>query len=325
MNERRISIFLHTRVFTLLIIALAIVAAVVAYNDNSILFFAGNRGFLLPSANEWISRHDISFCVNLLLIFTMASLCQSILKTFNPMRSISSLWASFFIILQCALPSVLGQFYGGTLLAFVLILSTFLLFSVYGCAEPRRIFLAFTLVGTGSMFQYAFLLYLPVLWLGLIQMKVVNAKTFLASLLGIALPYWVVLGCGIARYEDFSIPHFVSILSSQDIMETIRIFAAVAVTLILGIGFLIANLLKMLSYNSQVRAYNGYMALMLIATVLFVVADYTNLTVYLPLLNLLSAYQLCFFFAARRYKRSYIPILLIITIFGALYVWSIIV
>lgn len=325
MDERRLTVFLHTRAFTLLLMVVAFVASIIASNHDAIIAFTGNRGFIFPSANEWFESRGLSMVVSLLVTFGMASLAGSILKAFNTMRALSSLWASFFIVLECALPSVIFQFNSGTLLAVILIGATMILFSCYGVPDAKRVFLAFMLISIGSMFQYAYLFFIPVMILGLAQMRIIHVKPILAAFLGICAPYWFIFGCGILPLDSLLHPQFVHVELHLADMEKVRVYTVIGFTITIGIGFLIANLMKMLTYNAQVRAFNGIFAIMLIATALMLLIDYHNRSTYIPLLNFLTAYQICFFFTIRRFKRSYIPILAIVGLYTFLYVWSLIV
>lgn len=323
MDERRLSILLHTRGFTFVMMVAAVVTSIVAYNDNAIIPFDGNHGYIFPSANEWLSGRGFSLFINLLVTFGLGMTAGYILKVFNPTRALSSMWASFFILMQLALPSVIGQFYSGTFLAVVLMLATIILFTCFGVPDCKRIFLAFVFVSVGSMFQYGFLFFIPVMLAGMIQMRVFYLQPLLAAVLGIVAPYWFVIGCGIVPFDSIFHPQFVAFVPNIDDVETIRALAFIVITIFFGIGFLIANLMKMLAYNAQVRALNGFMAVMLVATALMIPIDYANCITYIPLLNLLSAYQVCFFFSIRRYKRSYIPVMVLIGIYLSLYIWAI--
>ncbi len=58
-------------------------------------------------------------------------------------------------------------------------------------------------------------------------------------------------------------------------------------------------------------------------TTVFALVNFNNFTFYLPLLDMLAAYQVGHFFTYRRHRRSYIAILLIIAIYAALYCWAV--
>ena len=82
------------------------------------------------------------------------------------------------------------------------------------------------------------------------------------------------------------------------------------------------NLLKILSYNSQVRAYNGFLTTAWIFTAIFTVVNFNDFAFYLPVLFMLTAYQVAHFFTYRRSMRSYLPILMLIAVYAGFCVWS---
>ncbi len=108
-----------------------------------------------------------------------------------------------------------------------------------------------------------------------------------------------------------------------DTREAVQAFATTGFTILVGVCFTIANILKILSYNSRVRAYNGFLTTAFIATAAFTLLDFNNFTFYIPLLNCLAAYQVGHFFTYRRHRRSYIAIVLLIGCYAGLYAWAV--
>ena len=90
-----------------------------------------------------------------------------------------------------------------------------------------------------------------------------------------------------------------------------------------GILFLVANLMKILSYNARTRAFNGYLTLLLIFTMVVMLLNFNNFTFYIPLLNCLVAYQVGHFFTYRRHRWSYLAILFLICCYAGFYVWAV--
>lgn len=322
MSERQLTQALHSRGFTVLMMVVAIVLTIIARNSENFFPLGSSSSFLFASPSTWIKTSGVSLGVNLIAIFALAFIANTILKTFNPMRVMSSLWATLFIVIQTSLPSVISTFSSGTFLTLALTASMMILFSCYNAPDYRSIFLAFFVLSLASTFQFSFILYLPVLFLGLIQFKVADIRGFLASILGIATPYWFIFGCGIRHVDQLVFPDFSGSFSLLNSPEAAQTLTVIGLTAVVGISFLAANMMRMLSYNSQMRSYNGFIALMLIATILFILLDYQNWATFIPQLSFLTAYQICFFFSVHRKKRSYIPILLIIFSYFALYAWS---
>ncbi len=74
-----------------------------------------------------------------------------------------------------------------------LLVSYFLLFRTYGVYRPQGIvFHAFLSLGLGSLVYPPLLFFLPTLWASMhVQLRVLSGRNFVASLLGLLLPYWL--------------------------------------------------------------------------------------------------------------------------------------
>lgn len=316
--------FLHSRFGAMLMMAIAVIGTIVSYCMGNIKHLPGDTGMWLPSANDWIAVGRISLAVNLSLNILIAILLLLLNKWFNILRSPSNLFAGIFLILQMSLPDLMGQFYGGTLLCVVVLFSTIVLYCTYNRPFPRQpIFLIFFLLAVGSMTQYAYVFYLPVFFIGCAQMRILNIKTFLAAGIGILTPVWIMWGFGFITFENLEMPTFVNVFSALDSQETLQMLVSVGLTVMLLFVLGVLNLLKVYNYNSKMRAYNGFISITSIVTVILIIIDYTNLAIYVPLLNCCAAFQIGHFFASNEYRRSYIAILGIIVAYCALYVWSV--
>lgn len=315
MTEDSVTSFLHSRGATTVAALLLALLSVIAFSSGQVVPVGGNRGLALTSTNLWLPHGYLSLFINLALLLGAAAGMLALNKEYNIMRSITSLWASLFLITQCAVPSIDAQLTGGALLTVIFLADTALLFGCYDRPSRRRpIFLLFAILSGVSLFQYGYMFFIPVFIAGLAQMKILSLKSIVAALLGVITPQWILFGTGILSIDDVAWPRFVSSLSVISGREVILLMSAVGATALIGLGFFIGNFMKLLSYNARNRAFNGFLALMLLATVLLLVIDYHNIALYWPLLNLLAAYQTSHFFTSRRYTRSYIPILLIVAL-----------
>ncbi len=323
MIEHNILRFLHSRFGALLMMAVAVAATIVSYCMGNIENIPGDTGLWLPSANDWLPAGAGSLTAGLFLNIGIAALLVLLNKRYNIIRSSSDLFARLFLILQMSLPTLMGQFYGGTLLCVIVLLSVFILYASFSRPFPRQpIFLIFFLLALGSMTQYAYAFYLPVFLLGCAQMRIFDGKTFIAALLGIITPVWSMWGFGFISFSEFEMPHFVNIFTAIDSDEMLQMLVTVGLTLILLIVFSILNLVRVLNYNSKTRAYNGFITILSLVTAILVLIDYTNLDIYVPLLNCCAAFQVGHYFAINSYQRSYIIILSLIAVYMGLYWWN---
>lgn len=302
---------------------MTVTAVVVSFLRGDIVPIAGSNGLGLPSANEWIGHGLSSLTVNVLLNVGIALLMLFLDRSFNVSRSVSALFAGMFLVLQMPFPSLTGQFYGGTLLCLIVVFSTATLFSSFNRPYPLQpVFLIFFLLAAGAFTQYAYLFYLPVFLLGCAQMRILNIKTLLAAGMGSVTPLWILWGFEIIDFSGFSLPGFRSILSAIGSVEALQMFVSIGMTLLLCLIFGALNLIRVFNYNAQTRSYNGFLSLLSIATALFVFFDYSNLIIYIPMLNCCTAFQIGHFFSASNGRRSYIAILGVIMLYVALYLWT---
>lgn len=324
MKEQEFTRFLHSRFGFLTMLVVASAATVAAWMTGSVVDIVGDNGFGIPSANEWISNSYASLWVSLGLNAAIAFLLLYINRRFNLIRSVSMLFAGMFLVMQAGQPSLMGQLYDGSVMCLVLLLAIIPFFSTFQRPDRRRrIFLAFCLISFGSMTGYAYAVYLLVFLVGCFQMQCFSFRGLLAALVGIVTPYWILWGFGVIGVNSFSLPEFVSIFDALEMNDLAQIVVYTIVNLFLGIGFGVFNMVKIYSYNGRTRAYNGFWMVLTIVTTLFVMVDYTNLIIYLPVLNCCTAIQIGHFFTINNMRRSYIPILCIIFVYLSLYIWSV--
>ena len=110
------------------------------------------------------------------------------------LRIRSRMVSSTFIVLSCASCFLFPQMTGGV--AQLCMVAAFLmLFQTYQTSRCMgRIFYAFVAIGLGSLAFVQMLWYVPVLWILMAtQLQSMNWRTWLASMLGLAMPYWFAL------------------------------------------------------------------------------------------------------------------------------------
>jgi hypothetical protein bfra3_14167 len=308
----------------MLMLFASVTGTVAAWFMGDVVHVAGNSGFGLPSANEWISDNALSLAVSLGLNIVISFLLLYINRRFNIIRSVSMLFAGMFLVMQAGQPSLMGQLYDGSVMCFLILLAIIPFFSTFQRPDrTRRIFLSFFLISFGSLTGYAYAVYLIVFLIGCFQMQCLTFKGLLAAATGIFTPYWILWGFGIISLSSFRMPEFINIFDALEGHDLAQIVVYTSVNLILGVGFGIFNMIKIYSYNGRARAYNGFWIILTIITTLFVVIDYTNLIIYLPILNCCTAIQIGHFFTINNTRRTYIPICCIYVIYIALYIWSI--
>ena len=323
MRSADVTRFFHSGTAAVTVAVGALCAIAVSFFCGDVPPLLGSRGLGLPSANEWIHSGLLSLWVNLsITLLTAFALCV-LNRTFNLMRDQSVLVALLFMLMQMSVPVLSGQFYGGTLIAILVLVCTFILFSAYNDrGATRQIYLIFFLLGLGAFTQYACVLLMPAFVLGCVQMRMMSMRAVVAMILGCVTAPWILLGFGIVDPSAIEMPEFAGLFLLSGDGTMLKLAVAVGLTALVCTVFGLACMLRTYSYNSKGRSFNGFIYLLSASAVLLCCADFTNITGYVPLLNCCAAYQCAHFFVINRRDRSYIAILSVVVCYIAVYVWT---
>lgn len=299
-----------------------VVGAWFDYYTGRVTYIPGDKGFALPSANDWISSAIPEMGVNLVIVGAVIVLAIYLNRAFNVLRAMTMLYVVFFAIFELATPNLLAQLNTSTVLCAVVVACTVLLYSCYGDHRRiRRVFLIFFILSVAAATQYAFVVYLPLFVLGCAQMKIMNVRTIGAALLGIVTPWWILLGFGIVSPDGIHYPEVVSIFDAINFNQAIALAVTVGITVLLTISAYMLTLLKSMTYNAKSRSFGSFIAVMTAVTIVAMVIDYTNITAYVAMLNFCAAFQLSHFFLLHKNEKSYIAISIILSVYLVLYTW----
>jgi len=274
---------------------------------------AGSNGIFFSLKGALIDNGPLSAALNLVCILVTGGIMLALNKVFSYVRSVTHLFVSAFFLLQLANPSGLVSFNSGTLLTLVMALAVMPMFASYQDKHSQRsIFLIFALIAAGSMFHYGFLLFIPAFLLGFLNMGVFNLKGMLAMLFGLITPFWIVLGLGIASPADFVMPHINGIWNLTFTPQTnIVLFLAVG-TAVLGVVLAVMNFLTIMNYRMQTRVYNAFFVFVLASAVIALCIDYSDVAVFLPLLNLMVGVQVAHAHTLRTSPYRYVFVVLLV-------------
>lgn len=322
LRESDISQFLYSRYSVIFYALIAVITTNFAMNHGEVIPILDNKGLGLTTANNWIEFGKSSMWFNIILNLSISGLMIYLNKMYNVLRNPTVIFAGLFLILQMPFPDLTGQLYGGTILCITILACAFILFSTYNTPNRHAIFTIFTILSIGTFFQYAFLFYLPVMIIGCLQMRILDLKTALAATMGLITPIWILLGFGIISVDSISFPEFSSIFDKLSTGEAWQMLFSIGLSVFVCIGAWAVNLVRIISYNAQTRSYNGFFAMVSLVSVLFMLTDFTNYIIYIPLLNCCTAIQLGHLFTIYQSRRSYIGILSIVAVYISLYIWA---
>ncbi len=326
MNSTAVTRILQSRGTAILTACICGAAVWYAFREGVIADIGGDNGLALPSPDQWISDRTISLWAGIGVTFGIAALMTALNGIFNFIRSISVGYASIFLLMQMAVPDIAGQLYGGSVLAAATLVCAMLLFSCYdGAGSNRRIFLTFFIIASGVVYLYSFLYLIPVFFIGLLQMRALSTRTFVAAATGLVTPLWILAGFGVIDLTDLHTPHFSSIFTSIDTSEALHLVFIVATTALIGISSWIMNFTKIIAYNARTRAFNGFITLITFASLLMIVLDYTDLPTYLPVFNVCAAFQAGHLTAMRQRDHGYIFICCLWALYLSFYLWRMLV
>lgn len=300
---------------------LLLAGARIAFQTGEVSYFDFDRGIALPSANLWIDSDRLTMIVNTALILATALSWMLVIQFFNPFRALTTLPASFFLLMMLSVPDFTDQLYTGTVLGAVMPLCVALLWSAF--ADPgalRRIYLIFVILSALSMTQYCFAVYIPVFIVGCFQMKIFSMRTIVAILLGLVTPWWIVFGLGLVSPGDIHLPDSANFFSGFETDEFVSSMAVIGITVLLLIIGWVASFMNVLTLNANLRAFNGNISLIGLTTLLAMAIDFGNVPSYLPLLMLIASYELSYMFGINKGKRRFIPILAIMAVYVAIFV-----
>ena len=305
MKAAALTRYIHSQGFAALILAVALPGVLGAYLFGEFTPITGDKGFVIPSANEWIFQPWADLVAALVANAAIVAMAGLTDKFFNVLRSNSALPLTIFAVLQLATPGLSVQFYTGTALALTAAGCLMILFSCYHSPTlTRRVFLIFLILSAACATQYCYALYIPVFLLGCAQMRIFNARTVVAALLGLITPWWIMGACGMLDPGNIRVPNLVSIFSVINRQMAVHLLVTIGLTSALLIGCFILNVMKTIAYNARARAYSGAFATLSLVTLAGMLIDYNNLISYIPLLNYCAAYEVAGYFSSPRGERT---------------------
>ena len=313
-TREHINEYFNGRPFMVLCALALIAATVVALMLGVHSAPAESEGLFFSLKGRLIEHGPLSVSINVLSLLATGGIMLALNKVFSYVRAVTHLFVSAFFLLQLAHPAGLVSFNAGTLLCLLTSIAILPLFASYQDRHAQRsIFLIFAIVAAGSMFHYGFLFLIPAFILGFLNMGVFNLKGLLAMLFGLVTPFWIVLGLGIVAPSGFTAPHINGIWTLTGQPWTNLTLVLAVITALLGIVLAVMNLMTIMNYRMQTRVYNAFFVFVLVMAVIAMCIDYSNVTVYLPLLGLMTAVQIAHFHTLRNmFQHRYIFILLLI-------------
>lgn len=284
-----------------LIVAFLLTGAMSALNfflgDGTSL--SGNMGICLPSPNLWPVPRLWSWIINLGLILLLTPGVYMLNKVYSLIQSTDTIFAAILLVMVGANPWIDSLLCTSTLVLWVNLLTLMLLFNAYNTRNAtQQVFVVATMLSLGSMFQYAFLVYVPAYILTGVILKCMRIRELIAFFLGLIAPYWVAIGLGLISLDKFSLPTLSNLFSGYANPEDIFIILVnVAFTALLLVSLGLSNAMKLYAGNTRRRLFNNSILIIGIFSICAIIIDSDNLPSYLGSLYLCAALQTANFFA----------------------------
>ncbi len=323
-REAVITRFTLSNAYTVLLAVVALVMAFAGVSMDVVSPPEGDRGLAIASPNEWFDPDGFAtFFATLCLLGCACWALWFMTMQFNILRAYSVSYIGLFLVMTASMPVLTGALQGGALLAPVVLCSMMLLYSCYNAPgnTSRRVFAAFLLTSAGTLVQYGFTVYLPILFVGCTQMRILNLRNIVAALVGIATPWWLWWAFD---YGPVTSPQFIFELEAADLLEALPAVAAIGLTLLVALfaGFFASA--KIYSFNARARAFNGFLTVVSVLTAVMLFVDFTNFIFYVTLLNALAAIQVAHCNEIYITRRVYLLMLLLPVAYTAIFIWRVV-
>ncbi len=254
-----------------------------------------------------------SWAANTVVILGIAVMLYILNKTYAFIREYTMMFVTVFLSTTFFNPHVSLSLGTPTLLAFVLLLCCFVMFSAF--MQPHRrsvVFLITAILTVCAMQSFVFALYIPVFLVGFLQMRIFSLKSLLAMIVGIAVPVWIAAAFGLIDPLAIRLPaiatSFSDYIAGVDRVNLIQ----VAYVVVLGSIFGIVSVWTIISYRQQLRAYNGFFNILAIATLIMMAADPHDIDAFVVVINMLTAIQTAHFFTIRTLPKGYAVFLVLL-------------
>lgn len=306
-------------------IAPLVIALAFLYGYFAAPSFPSEDGGIIASWNgQWILNHELNLWIGISSNILVGILMLIIIRQFNILRNPTKLPSALYGCILLATPTLFINLYPGVLLCLVILCCFLLMFSAFANPNSQRnVFTVFLLLSAFSAIDYGFLIYVPVFILGMAQMRVMNIRSILALLIGLVTPWVILFGFGIVSFSDICWPiSWDNNILSQNSGFT-AILATAGYTAFLGICAWLQSFIKLISYNTQSRSQLSLLSVTMFVTIIAGCADYSHISVFVPLLTCLSAMLIGHQFGAvySADGKSYWGLLCIMCSYLGIYCW----
>ncbi len=257
---------------------------------------------------------------NMLVIAITATQLTFLTSRYELVKEQTLLPALFFLLFQALNSSLINNFAGQNIATMLVWIATFILYACYQQDNTtEKGFLITLLLATASLFYGRILYFLPIFFLGMLQMQAASPRTTAAMIIGLITPYWITWGMG---WIEGSQLDFTTLAMMWKLPPITPQFLSVAFVMLLGLCVGGSNMLNALNENIHTRAMNGFINIMSVYTAILMIIDLAHYNEYLPLLNSCVALQATYYFTTQNNRLNTIVFYGLIVLIIAFLAWS---
>lgn len=313
MNDAKIIEFLNARGFAIVCGVLLAVTAWIAVYTGQLPGIETTGGMFFDVKGAFIDNAFLSMAANVAGVILIGLLLQLLNKLYNFIKSLTFIGASSFFLLELGLPLTGSVLSTGTIMCLMLVLGSLLLLGIYENKNAQRpIFLMMCVLACFAMFNWAAVVLIIAFFLGFAYMRAMNWKSFLAALIGIVTPFWIVMGLGVVSPLDFKPIEINGVWNTLEIGQVRAMVAWVVFVVVLAVVLSVINLLHIYNYRLQLRVYNAFFLLVTVLAIAGICVDYRDMIIFIPMLNLCLAVQIAHAFTIGKFSKRYVFIFLLV-------------
>ena len=199
--------------------------------------------FLSLLQNDFWLLRALSF----VFVLFAALLLVLLNNRFSLIRIQTFLPALFYVMTVGFLDNQSNALNGGNIAALFILLSLFQLLSTNSERETDKVFNIFLSLSLASLFVFQTILLLPFFWIGFVLIFIPSVRTFLASLIGLIVPYLLAVPLYLYFSETSDIPLFIPEnfaafnLYSPNLFEWIFLLVSALVLLISFVSLILSG------------------------------------------------------------------------------------
>lgn len=309
-------------IITAAVAAIAMIAATALLLPN--LTPDGDYGICLPSPNQWTLPYS-GVVVNAVFVVVAVLSAFMINQRYSFVKGAEGILPTSMAVILASNP--VNTSYFGTPVIMLLVNLACLDIMMKSYRSPNAtmpMFAVATFLSLGSMTQYAFIPMMLVYPVMALMTKVLRGRETIAYLMGIAAPYWVMLGLGVINFSNFRMPQFLAIVPQYGSGYMLFIFLSLGTLALIGLMMTLHNAMLIYSGNMRVRTFNNMINLLGIACVIFMLADFDNFQAYASTFCFAVSVQISNFFAIRHIPGSHLWFWSLLSIFIIYYLLMIV-